>query len=116
VATWPEARAHLLGALRRIHRRGEGGLLRSAVCLSGMLEIARGAPERGVTLLAACARGAGPLGTVHMPEVRAEAPIFLEQARQALGEDAYAAAWAEGQAITLEQAVAYALGDGPVAT
>ena len=111
-----EARAQLHGALRRIHRRDEGALLRSAVCLAGFLEIARGAPARGVPLLAACARGEGPLGTVHMPEVRVEAPLFLEQARQTLGQDAYAGAWAEGLAMTLEQAVACALEDGPAAT
>ena len=111
-----EARAHLHGALRRLHRRGEGALLRSAVCLAGLAEVARGAPARGVTLLGAGAGAAGLLGTVHMPEVRAEAPVVLEQARQALGEAAYAAAWAQGQAMPLEQAVAYALeedrGDG----
>ena len=110
---YAEACAHLHGALRRIHRRGEGALLRSAVCLAGLLEVARGAPARGVTLLAAGAAGEGPIGTVHMPEVRAEAPGSLEQARQALGEVAYRVAWAAGQAMTLEQAVAEALADVP---
>ena len=55
-----EARAHLHGALRRIHRRGEGALLRSAVCLIGMLELARGEAARGVTLLAARRPRRGP--------------------------------------------------------
>ena len=77
--------------------------------MAGMLEIARGAAARGVTLIAACARGEGPIGNVHMPDARVEAPDFLEQARQTLGEAGYAAAWAAGQAMTLEQAVAYAL-------
>jgi hypothetical protein len=108
-----EAGAHLHGALRRLHRRGEGALLRSAVGMAGFLEIARGQAVRGVALLAACARGEGPLGTVHMPDVRAEAPGFLARARQTLGEAGYAAAWAEGQAMPLEQAVAYALEDAP---
>ena len=78
-----------------------------------MLEVARGAPARGVTLLGAGAVGEGLIGTVHMPDVRAEAPGFLERARQALGEAGYAAAWAAGRAMTLEQAVAYALEDAP---
>jgi hypothetical protein len=46
------------------------------------------------------------------------APWFVERyeqdvaaARAARGEAAFAAAWAEGQAMTLEQAVADALGD-----
>jgi hypothetical protein len=33
----------------------------------------------------------------------------MAAARAALGEEAFAAAWAEGQAMTLEEAVAYAL-------
>ena len=57
--------------------------------------------------------GEGPIGTVHIPEVRVEAPGYLERARAALGETAYAAAWAAGQAMTLEQAIAYALEDAP---
>jgi hypothetical protein len=33
----------------------------------------------------------------------------ITAARSALGEDAYAVAWAEGRSMNLEQAVAYAL-------
>ena len=112
-----EARTHLHGALRRLHRRGEGALLRSAVCMVGLAEVARGAPARGATLLGAGAGadGAGVIGTVHVPQVRAEAPGFLERARQALGGAGYAAAWTAGRAMTLEQAVTYALEDAPTA-
>ena len=42
--------------------------------------------------------------------------LFAEahaQARQALGEDAFAAAFAAGQALTLEEAVTEALADAP---
>jgi hypothetical protein len=52
---------------------------------------------------------------VHVPDVRAEAPGFLERARQTLGEAGYAAAWAAGKAMSLEEAVAYALEDAPTA-
>jgi tetratricopeptide (TPR) repeat protein len=37
----------------------------------------------------------------------------LARARATLGEEAFAAAWVEGQAMTLEQAVAYALEEPP---
>jgi tetratricopeptide repeat protein len=36
----------------------------------------------------------------------------VSEGRTALGEAAFAAAWAEGRAMSLEQAVAYALGEG----
>jgi hypothetical protein len=35
--------------------------------------------------------------------------------RRSLGEEAFAAAWAEGRAMTLEQALAYALDEQPSA-
>jgi hypothetical protein len=38
-------------------------------------------------------------------------PERLEVAREAIGPDAYDASWAEGWAMTQEQAVAYALGE-----
>ena len=41
-----------------------------------------------------------------------EAP---EAMRAALGKTAFAAAWAEGRAMTLEQAIAYALDEPPYA-
>jgi hypothetical protein len=41
--------------------------------------------------------------------LQAEWETSLEMARSVLGEDSFARAWAEGQAMTLEQAVAYAL-------
>jgi non-specific serine/threonine protein kinase len=110
---YDEARARIHGTLRRIRQRGEGVFLPLAVCTAGMLEIARGAPARGVALIAAGARGGGPIGTIHVPDARAEVPGFLARARQTLGEAGYAAAWAAGQAISPEQAVAYALEDAP---
>ena len=110
-----EARALLHAQLRSLLRVGDAVGLAASAGMAGMLEVARGAPRRGVTILAAVAGdgGEGPIGTVHIPEVRVEAPGYLERARAALGETAYAAAWAAGQAMTLEQAIAYALEDAP---
>jgi hypothetical protein len=42
---------------------------------------------------------------------REEAERELGAARAALGEEAFAAAWTEGQALPLDQAIEYALGD-----
>ena len=47
------------------------------------------------------------------PVRRADHDGVVAAVRVALGEAALAAAWAEGQAMTLEQAVAYALEDPP---
>jgi ABC-type branched-subunit amino acid transport system substrate-binding protein len=68
---------------------------------------------RGVTPLGAGAVGEGLIGTVHVPQVRAEASGFLERARGAMGTPAYAAAWAAGRAMPLAQAIASALEDAP---
>ena len=81
-----------------------------------MVEIDRGSPSKGVRLMAACSHGAAPLGSIHVPDVRVEAPAYLARARQALGEAAYAAAWNEGQATTLDQAVSAAVRQVPSAS
>ena len=71
----------------------------------GICHIPAGAHARGVSLIALAANVEGPIGTVHMPDVRIEAPIHLRFARSALGGAAYTSAWAEGEAMTLDQAV-----------
>ena len=43
------------------------------------------------------------------PRERAERDQAIAAARTALGEEEFAKAWAEGQAMTLEEAIAYAL-------
>ena len=79
--------------------------------MAGQLAIAAGDAAQGVTLLAACAPPAGPIGTVHVPELRLEAPGFLARARAALGAAGYAAAWARGRRLTLQTAVELALAE-----
>jgi hypothetical protein len=104
-----EAQALILGFLRRLRERAEVGLGREALATLGINEIATGAYARGVTLLGAASDAEGPTGIVHVPNLRIEAPVNLELARAALGEDVYTAARDEGQAMTLDQAIAYAL-------
>ena len=100
-----EARRLLAQSLEDLRRLGEVGQLSAPTCMAGLLDIAAGDAARGVALLAACAPPAGPIGTVHVPELRVEAPVFLERARAALGDAAYAAAWARGRRLTLQEAV-----------
>src|SRR5262249_31175648 len=104
-----EAQSLILGFLRRLHERAEVGLGREAVATLGINEIAVGAYARGVTLLGAASNVEGPIRIVHVPNLRIEAPLNLGVARAALGEDGYTSAWDEGYAMTLDQAIAYAL-------
>jgi hypothetical protein len=46
------------------------------------------------------------------PSQRAEYERQIAAARSRLGDSAFAAAWAEGQAMSLEEAVAYAVEEG----
>jgi predicted ATPase/DNA-binding NarL/FixJ family response regulator len=93
-------------------RRALGNRLSIAECLEAVAMVAAGTnePERAARLLGAAAglRDAGgtPLPPVERPDHEASAAA----ARSALGEAAFAAAWAAGAALTLEQAVAEALG------
>ena len=45
------------------------------------------------------------------PSRRADYERNVVETRAALGQEAFAAAWAEGRAMSLEQALAYALGE-----
>jgi hypothetical protein len=51
------------------------------------------------------------LGTPLTPVSRTDHDHAVKTARAALGEDAFAAAWEVGHAMSLEKAVAYASGD-----
>jgi hypothetical protein len=78
----------------------------------GVLAVRRGEPRQGVRLLAAGQikplRHAG--GWRRFSElVQAESAASLATAKSVLGEDLFASAWAEGRAMTLDQAVADAL-------
>lgn len=108
-----EAQALILGFLRRLQERAEAGFGREAVAMLGINEIAVGAYARGVILLGAASNLEGPIGTVHVPNLRIEAPVSLELARAALGDDWYRSAWDEGQAMTFDQAIAYDLDAAP---
>jgi predicted ATPase/DNA-binding XRE family transcriptional regulator len=108
-----EARASIIDVLRGGHRGADLTSANDVLAMLGICEIAAGAYARGVNLLGAASNVEGPIGTVHMPDVRLEAPIHLERAHAALGEIAFASAWAEGKAMTLEQALACALGTLP---
>jgi non-specific serine/threonine protein kinase len=75
----------------------------------GRLAGARGQPARGARLFGFADGLRRATGRRILPRDRAEHEEALAALRTSLGEEAYAAAWAEGPALSLDEAVALAL-------
>ena len=80
----------------------------------GELAVEQGQLERGALLLGAAEAlrlsvAFSPMG----PDDRANYDRGVTAARSELGEEAFAAAWAEGQAMSMEEAIEYALQNEP---
>ena len=82
-----------------------------ASCLEGLARVAcaQDHPERAAQLLGAAEALREAIGVPLPPADRAQHGRHRERGRAKLGEEMFAAAWTEGRAMTLEQAVAYAL-------
>jgi hypothetical protein len=70
---------------------------------------ARRQPQRAARLFRAAEELREASGHPLPPVMRAEYERNVAAARAQLGEEAFAAAWAAGRAMTVEQAIAYAL-------
>lgn len=106
------AGAHFVSSLALFRESGDRyGIVLTLHYFAG-LAAAQGKERRAVLLLGALDALSGPLG-MSLPLVeRAHHDRILAAARATLGEEAFAAAWAEGEAMTQEQAVDYALCSG----
>jgi non-specific serine/threonine protein kinase len=84
---------------------------RTAWCLWGLAAVAagRGQAARAARLVGAVASALEANGQSMPTRMQAEYEETKAQARAALGEEAFAAAWAAGRQLTLDAAVAYAL-------
>jgi tetratricopeptide (TPR) repeat protein len=91
--------------------REMGDSLGIAACLEGIAQvtIATAQPEPAVRLFGAAAAIRDAIGHPPYPDEQQEYDRLLAAVREQLGEDAFAAAWVAGRALTLEQAVAEAL-------
>jgi tetratricopeptide (TPR) repeat protein len=80
-------------------------------CLEGLARVAamQGRPERAARLLGASAALRDEMGAPLAPTSRADHDHATNAARAALGQDAFAAAWAVGHAMSLEEAITDAL-------
>jgi non-specific serine/threonine protein kinase len=105
---YEEARSHVRESLviwREVGDRDH--LVRALECLA-QVAFAQGQPERMARLFGVAEAQRGTLQAPLPPGERISYDC-VAPARAGLGEAAYAAAWAEGQTMTQEQAVAYAL-------
>jgi hypothetical protein len=102
-------------ALPEFQRTGEKLYL--SRCLEGMAGVALlgGEAGRAARLFGAAEALRETIGAVVGPSDRREYDRMVTAARTALGEEALTARWTEGRAMTLEQAVAYALDEPPSA-
>ncbi|MDQ3589026.1 MAG: tetratricopeptide repeat protein, partial [Actinomycetota bacterium] len=82
-------------------------------CLEGLSRVAaaQGKMERAARLCGTAAALREDFGWPHPPAKRAEHDRTVAAAREALGEEAFAAAWATGYALSLEEAVTDAVDD-----
>ena len=92
-------------------RRELGGKHVVITCLSGFAGVAveEGQPERAARLLGAVEFLLGTIGIPLDYADKVELESRVQAARAAAGDAAFATAWAEGRAMTLEQAIDYAL-------
>jgi len=93
--------------------RDLGGRIMIAWCLAGLgsADVLDEELERAARLWGAAEHLRVTLGCRPAPAARVNYERLLVQARAQLGEEAFAAAWAVGEALSLEQAIAEALDD-----
>jgi tetratricopeptide (TPR) repeat protein len=108
-----DARASELYRESLVLARRFGFTYEAAIRLEGMARVAvmQGQPERAARLLGASAALREEMGTPLTPVSRTDHDHAVNAVRAALGEDAFAAAWEVGHAMSLEEAVAYASDD-----
>jgi predicted ATPase/DNA-binding CsgD family transcriptional regulator len=87
------------------------------LCVAGLAAVfAEAAPARAATWLGAAATLLTATGGRFEPVDQAAFDRAVQEVRTRLGETTFAGAWAEGAALTLEEAVATALEPGPPGT
>jgi hypothetical protein len=85
-----------------------------ALCLEGLAEVAgtKGQPERATQLYGASEALREAMGAPLPPVEHANYERGIASVRTQLGESVFAEAWVAGRAMTLDQAIAYALAEG----
>jgi non-specific serine/threonine protein kinase len=107
------ARARFAQSLAHWHASGDQGGIAFLLAHFAALAAAESRPQRAARLAGAAAEQHALRGGPRTPALQAHLERLLEQARRGAAGPAHAAAAQEGRALTLEQAVAYALEDAP---
>jgi tetratricopeptide (TPR) repeat protein len=108
---YESARGYYGQSLKLLWRLGQRPVIQITLNSLGTLAAAQGRPERAARLWGAGegAREVLGLSLVLAPTERADYERQVSETRALLGEEGFAVAWAQGRAMTLEQAVAFAL-------
>jgi len=105
-----EARSHSTTSLRSSRQVGDKESIASALSILGWLCFASdGQAEKATQLLSAAETARQSTGIALSPRQRARHERRLAVLRAALGQEGFAAAWARGKAMTLDQAIACVL-------
>jgi predicted ATPase len=97
--------------LRSHWRRGDSRWSGTLLCAMEVLAVMGQKASPGVQFIGAGAAANPRYATVLFPSMRLDVERSLATAKASLGEQAFAVAWSSGQAMTLEQAVTFALED-----
>jgi WD40 repeat protein/predicted ATPase len=103
------ARAHLAEALTLAWAKGPRFMVAAALDMLGVQVVRQGQARHGVSLLAATAALRRTMATPVRPADQATVEGALAEARVALSDTAFTAAWDAGETLPLEQVVALAL-------
>jgi tetratricopeptide (TPR) repeat protein len=106
---YDEAATHLRDSLALRRERGDRYGMAEQLNDLARVVAAQGDPDRSARLFAAAQAARGEFGTGVPGAYRADHDRFVDGLRAALGEAGFAAAWARGQATSLDDAVAEAL-------
>lgn len=105
------ARAHAYLTESLAQFQEQGNKRRCAECLEGLAEVAtvQAQPERAARLWGAAELLREAIGAPLRPITRQTYECAVSAAHAQLDEATFAAVWADGRALTIEQAIAYAL-------
>jgi non-specific serine/threonine protein kinase len=106
---YEDALALLTRGIRLSHELKYGWTTANALATFACIALATGQPARAVRLGAAAEGWTRMLAVTLVPDHRMAMDAALARARADLGEMAFAAAWTEGDAMSTDEAVAYAL-------